>query len=106
MIGFVFGDKPLIICRAQYIDGHLALLILNESGEHYAVLSVNIPGVQLAPDEVLIKTWAENKDIAAAVLETGAFVDTGRRVKTGFVEAQVWQLVVPLGRSECSVSTS
>lgn len=99
MIRFVFGDKPLILCRAKYIDGHLALLILNESGEHYVVLSVNIPGVQLATDEVLVKTWAENEDIAAAVLKTGAFVDTGRRVQAGFVEAQVWQFAVPVGRS-------
>lgn len=92
MIRFTFKEQNLSLCKKSYKDGSPAVVVHNESGSRYLVLSVNVPGTQLAHDEVLIKTWAENKDVAAAVLATGLFADTGRRIPSGFAEAQVWKL--------------
>ena len=48
--------------------------------------------VDLAPGEFLAKVWSENEEIAAVALKSGLFIDTGRRIPMGFVEAQVWLL--------------
>lgn len=60
----------------------------------YAILSVAIEGAaeQLKPGEYVIKAWSENEPTARAVLEAGIFVDTGKRIRSGFVEAQIWRL--------------
>jgi hypothetical protein len=58
----------------------------------YGALTVSIPGVQLAKDEILVKTWGENEEFRTPALTSGLFQDTGRRVPTGFVAAEVWKL--------------
>ncbi|MDI9561611.1 MAG: hypothetical protein QM235_10565 [Pseudomonadota bacterium] len=58
----------------------------------YGTLTVNMPEVQLADDEIIIKNWSENEWLASAALKSGLFEDTGRRIPTGFVEAPVWKV--------------
>lgn len=62
--------------------------------ESMGVLTVNLPEHELGPDEILVKTWSENALLAAEVLRQRPDVleDTGKRVPTGFVEAQVWRV--------------
>lgn len=80
----------------HYDDFTPALQVFDkQTGLPEAKLTVCIPGTVLLPGEYLIKTWAENEPLAAAVLATGVFEDTGRRVGTGHVEAQVWRRVNP-----------
>ena len=61
-------------------------------GERIATLTVNIPEAEIADDEIIVKTWSENEGIAKDALASGLFEDTGRRIPTGFVEAQVWRV--------------
>lgn len=61
----------------------------DENGECWATITVCIPGVDLEPGEFLIKTWSENEPAVRYLLDNG-FQDTGKRVRTGFVEAEVW----------------
>ncbi len=77
---YVIGDGPSINFRDL------------ETGEPIARLTVNEPEVQLAPDEVLVKTWSENEEISRDAMKTGWFEDTGRRILVGYVEAQVWRV--------------
>jgi hypothetical protein len=56
-------------------------------------LTVNIPEADLEPGEILVKTWSENESLAAAALASGHFRDTGKRVKTGWCEAEVWEVI-------------
>ncbi|HUT79506.1 MAG TPA: hypothetical protein VM285_17550 [Polyangia bacterium] len=79
------------VVRGEYGNGRLALQLLGPNGRAIAVLTVNLPEEELAEGEFFVKTWRENEGIAAAALASGLFVDTGRRVPTGFVEAQVWR---------------
>lgn len=60
-------------------------------GEAIATLTVNIPEVPLEEGEFIVKTWSENERIAADCLASGLFVDTGKRVRTGWVMAQIWR---------------
>lgn len=76
----------------MYASGRSAIVYNAENGERMGVLTVNIPEEELGPGEFLVKTWSENEALAAAALLSGDFVDTGRRVPTGRVEAQVWRM--------------
>jgi len=79
----------------EYGNGGLAVsLIAVADGQPIAKLSVNLPEAadQLGEGEFFAKTWSENAPIVGPALASGLFEDTGRRVATGFVEAQVWRL--------------
>lgn len=74
-----------------YMDGSYAIRAICDDGSLFGVLTVCVPGSNLNPGEVLVKTWSENEPWAHIALSHGDLVDTGRRVKTGYVEAQVWK---------------
>ena len=80
------------IQEAQYFEPADRIAIqLRAGGEPLAILTINLPDEPLNPSEMFVKTWSENAEIAAEALESGLFVDTGKRVPTGFVEAQIWK---------------
>ncbi len=60
-----------------------------------AILTVADETCDLGEDEILVKTWSENRMIAGAALLSGYFVDTGRRHQCGYVEASVWRICAP-----------
>lgn len=75
-----------------YGNDRVAIQLMDaETEEPIGKLTVNLPEEELAEGEFFVKTWSENKGIAAAALASGLFEDTGRRVATGRVEAQVWR---------------
>ena len=90
-----FGGEDLTFHISHYIEGgDTAVVLATETGEMHAVLTVNIEDTLLKEDEILVKTWSENEDIARACLETGFFEDTGLLVPTGFVTASIWKVKV------------
>ena len=60
-------------------------------GEEELVLSVNLPDCVLEPGEFGVKIWSENEIIAREALASGLFMDTGKRIRTGYVTAPVWK---------------
>jgi hypothetical protein len=91
---FRFGDDEILVEEGTYPDGTKALLGVDaDTGEPYAKLTTSIPGAKLGQDEYLIKTWGENVSVTEALRKSGLFRDTGRRVRSGYVEAQVWRRV-------------
>lgn len=79
------------IQEGSYSNGRLALLLVKE-GERIAVLTVNIPDKDLVEGEFFVKTWSENMEIAQDALSSGLFIDTGKKVQTGYVLASVWRM--------------
>jgi len=79
---------------SEYTNNGRVALILNdaETGEQVTVLTVNLPDATLEEGEFAVKDWTENKSIARDALASGYFVDTGKRIATGFVQAPVWRL--------------
>src|SRR5688500_15365230 len=82
-----------VIEAGEYGDGTVALQVIDTDGSYWSALSVCIPGTPLADNERLIKTWSENESLREPLLATGAFRDTGKRVRTGYVEAEIWEVV-------------
>jgi hypothetical protein len=77
-----------------YGNGRPAIRLIDaEDGSSFGVLTVNIPEAELGDWEVIVKTWSENESLAKAAIASGRFKDTGRRVPTGWAEAQVWEVL-------------
>lgn len=85
--------RTIYVKRRQYESGRMALQLMMPDGQLAAVLTVNIPEMDkmLKPGEFFVKAWSENETIAKEALASGLFVDTGKRVESGFVEAQIWR---------------
>lgn len=76
----------------QYCDNdRLAIRLVDTIGLPITTLTVNLPDEELSEGEFFVKTWSENEQIAQELLNTDIFLDTGKRVPTGWVEASVWK---------------
>jgi len=93
---FTHEGENLTLRKARYAGGgHTGFVVDDESGFAYAHLTVNplSYGVTLLDGEHLVKAYAENADVAASLLASGLFVDTGKRVATGYVNLEIWRYV-------------
>jgi hypothetical protein len=86
-----YGETVICTPKASYYEnGRLAITLLYWDEDMqgwfpHAKVTVNMPDVHLNEGEVLVKDWAENEPIAAALLEAGWLLPTGREVSSGFV---------------------
>ena len=95
---FEHDGELLAIVEARYADDNTAILIeVAETNEPYATLSVNIPDAPLPNNDYFyVNTWSENAMIADAVRALPIFTNTGVKVPTGFVSAEVWRFTESL----------
>ena len=92
-VEFKIEGTPVEFEVKTYSNNEPAVLIIcKDDGSRYGVLSVNLPDITLEPDEFAVKTWSENEELSIAAMETGLFEDTGKRIPSEFVKAQVWKL--------------
>lgn len=69
------------------------LVMADDPENPFCTLTCNIPNITLGDREILVKTWSENEEPARCALASGFFKDTGKRVSTGFVQAQIWEVL-------------
>lgn len=88
-VKFAFDGEELTIEQAQYTDGSLAVLALDEDGLPYATISVHMPGDKPPAGVFFLKSWSENEGIAGAFLLSGLIEPaTGAQRRTsGYVTA-------------------
>lgn len=87
----LFKGQALSIFTGQYLEGNVAIYLTEPNHSLYTTLTINLPD-KLEEGEFFIKNWSENEELAPSVLkETDLFEDTGKKVKTGFVEAPIWR---------------
>lgn len=80
---------------AEYGNGMTAIRLIDaEDGSPMAMLTVNLPNQTeaLGEGEFYVKTWSENAEIAHAALQSGLFIDTGKRASAGYATASIWKL--------------
>lgn len=86
-----FSEKliSVMVNVGQYTNDRPTIEILEEHPlyglEPYAVASVNIPELNLEPNEVIIKNYSENEGILEFLLENNIVSSTKRTVSSGFV---------------------
>lgn len=89
-----------ILHEGNYADGSTVLLVHAADSpanravglhpeECIAILTVCLPSYNRGYDEVFIKDYSENAEIAAHLIEAGVIVPTGREVPTGMVTVPV-----------------
>jgi hypothetical protein len=80
-----------------YATGQPALQVYTNDEEGYAEpfgrLTVAMPGVALAPGEILLKTWSENEGWAEDLARKLGYEPIGRAVPAGFAAAEIWRKV-------------
>lgn len=84
-------------CRiefSQYQQGTAKLQLWDVlSHAPCATATVNIPGVHLEEDEVIIKNYAENAGMLSALVRAGVVAPTGRTVPVGGSQAKIYTLI-------------
>jgi hypothetical protein len=79
----------------KYQHGGVAMQLWCSEGP-MCKATVCIPGAKIKDNEVLIKNWSENEGILDALISSGIVKDTGKVVPSGYVEANVCEICVPL----------
>src|SRR5690242_4416867 len=91
-MNFTFNGEKITVIKDYYTNNNrLAVLLRTENGEPYATLSANVPTAKLLDGEFAVKNYSGNEEIAKAAMYSGIFVDTGKRVQSGYVEMPVWR---------------
>ncbi len=86
-------------CRIEKLTysttGRTALHLIDiVDGSPVATATVNIPEVELANDEVIIKDYSENQGMLDVLLENNIVGQPIRWVSSGFVKLPVCQLLI------------
>lgn len=72
MIKVKFMQYDCVAQFGRYSNNRNAIQLLDEvTGEPIAKATVNLDGVKIAPDEVAIKNYAENKGMLVAMVAAG-----------------------------------
>ena len=76
-----------------YPNGRTAIQLWCEEGP-MGTATVNIPEYPVPENHVLIKDWSENRGMLQALIDAGVVKDTGIVVPSGYVEANLAELLV------------
>jgi hypothetical protein len=91
----IMGCKVALAKERYAANDSTAIELISVDEEDYgcpfAVLTVCEPSYKPEENEILVKTWSENS-FYPEVLATGYFSDTGKRLKMGNCEAQIWKI--------------
>ena len=69
--------------KKHYSNGQLAIFVHNYNDEPLAELSIMCNSVELAPDEFILKDYAENKNLAQQFFESELIIPTDRFILIG-----------------------
>jgi len=85
-------DEDVQVVFRKYGNGRIGITLVDMDGVPFATGTVNVPEVDLAPDEVIIKDYSENAGIEAALEAAGLIEITERMVQAGFEICSVSKL--------------
>jgi len=94
-IGFVeVEDNKYSLSVGSYMNGHLAVMMHTTNGMPYAVVSKNIPSIDIDTDQFFVNWYNLSPVMLDALSECGFFEDTGRRIRPdgSFVELPLWEM--------------
>ena len=69
--------------KNHYPNGQLAIFAFNYNDEPLAELSIMCNSVELAPDEFILKDYAENQKLAQQFFESKLIIPTDRFILIG-----------------------
>ena len=86
-----FQDWNCYIVMEQYSDGEGLSLRLVDPHDMSSVAraTINVPGIVLEPNEILIKDYSENMGMLQALVSAGLVTDTGQVAHSEFAELPI-----------------
>tara|TARA_R100001594_G_scaffold7620_1_gene20463 strand:+ start:26551 stop:26898 length:348 start_codon:yes stop_codon:yes gene_type:complete len=87
-------DKKYILSLGSYMNGRTAVMLHTNSGEPFAVVSKNIPSVDIDDGEFFVGWYDLTPQILTGLDECGFFEDTGSRIRPAdsHVELPLWKM--------------
>lgn len=86
------GQEASIVLETSP-NGRLSIMLADKHGEPIATLTTDKGDPAPEEGEIHVEALGDNERAARAALASGLFENTGRRVRAGFVQAQVWRIV-------------
>jgi hypothetical protein len=95
---FQFMGRTCCFKGSRYAnnDAPAIRVVSSETRDPMSVLTVNMPPHIPQEGEIFVKTWSENEGITSILRDSEFFRDTGKRVSNGFVEAEIWEVLVDI----------
>ena len=73
--------------------GNICVKVYDSKNQPYATLTVSIPEASVCFDEILVKTWSDNKELVDAMRQFNWIVYGGRKYDgPNGVEAEIWKI--------------
>lgn len=92
-----YDDKIALRIKVagEYNSGMKAIEAIDETEQCFGRLTVNVSGVALESDEIIVKTYSENEAWVPQVLNNLSkhFIPTGKTVKSGFVTMPIYKFI-------------
>ncbi len=90
-----FLDWDCDVLLQKYANGRKALELADTyDGSRVAIATVNLPDVNLAHDEVIIRNYSETEGMLETLITAGIIEQTGRTVASGFVDLEICKLIL------------
>lgn len=90
-----FNGTMCAVTLAKYPNSRTAILLVDMSdGSPYCKATVNVPDADLAPDEVFIKDYSENKGVYDALLNAGVISPSIDRIPVGYCTTMKCKLLI------------
>jgi hypothetical protein len=89
-----FKEWTCSIVKRQYDNGRVALQLVDDEGP-VATATVNLPDAELGKNEVCVKDWSENQGMLEVLTAAGVVKQTGKTIRSGFVEVPICELQPP-----------
>ena len=97
MIGKKFQTRDYgeaTISETHYTTNERKCIILNTKMGRIT-LTTNVSDARLEKGEFCIKNWSENVEVAEDAINSGLFIDTGKKIHSGHVLAPIWRYALP-----------
>lgn len=94
---FTYDGKDLVVCKGQYADGNMAVLVREQwSRDPVAVISINLPkdeNPELEVGEFWGKDYSENETLFKVLVGLGIIRGTGKWTDlSAFASVESWVL--------------
>ena len=87
-----FAGTECEIIKGNYQNGRTCLRLFSPNEGPMAVATVNMPGINLEDDEVIIKDYAENEGMLDLLLQEGIVTEIVGIAESGYVKCPICKL--------------
>lgn len=89
-----YSEYNVTISKRKYSNGRTSLQIIDaEDGFPVMTATTNVPEVELAENEIIIKNYSENEGVLEFLQENGIVGEVKRTIGIGFVSVPVVELL-------------